>query len=176
MNAMNLILISRARRWAAPLLLMLAAAAPAAAESHRPLPDAVIVDRAGMVTRTAALQPGGPWALLMLDAGMASSQAWLDMLAQRPQDYGNKLVIVATGTPKAVQDFIDRNQKLQGMRWFSDGDPGLASALRLSATPSLYAIDGAGQIAWQVVGTPRRTRVETLIRQWLRIAPAAVQP
>lgn len=145
---------------------------PALAGEGRALPELALFDNAGLLVDSAALRQPERWVLLVLDAGMASSQGLLSALARKAGSYDGRLVVVVGGAPAQAQAFIAANQKFPGVRWLTDPERVSGAALRLSTTPVVIAVDEQNQIGWQLAGPPKRGTVESMLANWLRLTPA----
>lgn len=144
---------------------------PAQAGERRVLPELALVDSTGVAVDSAALRQSGRWMLLVVDAGMASSQGLVSTLARRPDGYEGRLVVIVAGAPAPAKAFVAANEKLPGVRWLLDPERKSGAALHLSVTPVLLAMDENNQVGWQLAGQPKRGTVGALVAQWLKPAP-----
>jgi len=159
-------------RLAAAAVFAIALAQPAMAGGGRSLPELALVDGAGLAVDSASLHQSVRWVLVVLDAGMGSSQSLVNTLARHQEGYAQRLVIVVGGA--GAQAFIETNRKLPGIRWLMDPERGAGPALGLKATPVVLALDENSRIAWQLAGQPKRGPLAPMVAQWLQLAPVAM--
>jgi hypothetical protein len=148
----------------------------ATATEYKLLPEVLLYEQDGKSINTRALQQPTPWALLVVNSTSPSSQVLLNLLSHRKDGYQERLVIVVSGNVKEDVAFIAKNRKLNGVKWLIERNNSLANILNLRATPTLYAINAHNQIAWQLIGTPPSTNIESVVEQWLQLPATNTNP
>jgi hypothetical protein len=144
--------------------LLLATLAAAAAE--RPLPVLTLADQSGAPAPGWMAEQGGPWLLLVVDAGKVASQAALARL--QPRNAGQGLTVVAVGSDAAFRTLLQRHAALKDARWYRDTSDTLLKTLQLPGLPALLGMTADQQIAWQVIGLPADTaKARSLADSWL---------
>ncbi|WP_051293466.1 hypothetical protein [Pseudoduganella violaceinigra] len=157
------------KAWIGAALLYGAAvsAAPAQPPAGRALPALALAAEDGTPAAAAALHPGSPWVLLVVDAGRPRTQAALARL-ETPQGWGDGVHVLVLGDDAAFQALQQRYRQLTGVRWVRDADGSALRTLRLPGLPAMLGIDAQGRIAWQNTGfAADANRLQAQLSSWL---------
>jgi hypothetical protein len=137
------------------------AAAPA-------LPPLTLTDRAGAAATETTLKQAGPWTMVVVDAERPLTATLLSRLQKKEGDWGGRVVVVAIGTSRALEDLATRQPKLTGVRWYRDTSGQLLKQLQLPGVPAVLGIRADNSIGWQSLAVPAQPEAtQAMVNAWL---------
>jgi hypothetical protein len=149
-------------------LALLAASALVTAQAQRALPDIPIhtdaARGASAPSTLMALKPSGNWVLLVLNARLTGSEAYLSQLKADGFD-GDKLVVLLISEPELAKHWQARGEMPEKLQLASGNLSRILDGLSLPGTPAFYGITPEGKIAWQHLGYGKNPG-ERLVQMW----------
>ena len=125
--------------------------------------------RTAISTPLSQLKPSGRWVLLVLDANLASTDAFLRGL-KRDQFDGAQTVLVLIGKSSNAQQLKAHLALPEKMLWTQGQTAAVLNTLAIGGTPAMYGITPDGNVAWRQLGYGAR-QGEVLVRIWDWLKP-----
>jgi hypothetical protein len=121
-------------------------------------------------TPLSQLKPSGRWVLLVLDANLASTEAFLRGL-KRDQFDGAQTVLVLIGKTSNAQQLKAHLALPEKMLWTQGQTKAVLKTLAIGGTPAIYGVGPDNSVAWRQLGYGARPG-DVLVRVWDWLKPS----